>query len=58
MSVYVLTHFRGDGDGNGVTPLNHHYTLKGQQTCTIINVCVFVNTIQKEMEMDTEGDME
>ena len=35
-----------------IPPLNHHYSLKGQQTYTIINVCLFGNTIQKEM--DTE----
>ena len=27
-------------------PLNLHYTLKGQQVYTIINVCVFSKTIQ------------
>ena len=32
--------------------LIHHYPLKDQQAYSIINVCAFVNTIQKEMEMD------
>ena len=30
-------------------PLNHHYTLKDQYAYIIINACVFVNAIQKEM---------
>ena len=29
---------------------NYHYPFKGQQTYIIINVCVFVNTIQMEMD--------
>ena len=33
-------------------------SLKDQQVYTIINVCVSVNTIQKEMQMDTVMDME
>ena len=34
-----------------LTPLNHHYPFKGQQAYIIVNVIVFVNTIQ-EMDMD------
>ena len=35
-----------------IPPLNHHYPLKGNQTYTIINVCVYGNTIQKEMDKE------
>ena len=38
--------------------LNCHCPLKGQQVYTIINVCLFTKTIQKEMEVDMETDME
>ena len=34
-------------------PLSNHFLIKGQEAYTIINVCVFLNTIQKEMEMVT-----
>ena len=37
-------------------PLKNHCPIKGHQVYTIINVCVFVNTIQKEMNI--ELDME
>ena len=33
------------------SPLNHHYPFEGLQTYTIINVCVFVNRVQMEMEV-------
>ena len=36
------------------SPLNHHHPLKGQQAYRIVNVCAFVNTIQK---MDKKMDM-
>ena len=39
-------------------PLNLYYPLKDQQAFNIINVCVFVNTIQREMTMDKEMNME
>ena len=43
----------GDGAQYEVdTLLNCHYPIKDQQACSVINVCVFVNTIQKELEMD------
>ena len=43
------------GDVDDVDPpLNHHYPFKGQQSYNIINVCVFVNTNQKELEMDMQ----
>ena len=30
-----------EGDGHGVgSPLQHHYTIKGQTTYTFINVCI------------------
>ena len=35
-----------------IPPLNHDYSLKGQQIFTIINVCVYVNTIQKAMDKE------
>ena len=38
--------------------LNHHYPFKGQPSYTSIHVCIFVNTIQKDMEIDTEMDMD
>ena len=42
----ILEH-NSEGDGYGVDPtVEHHYTLKGQQTYTIINVCI-LNTILK-----------
>ena len=34
-----------------VTPLSHHYPLRGQQAHIKVNICVFVNTIQK-MDME------
>ena len=36
------------------------YSIKSQQTCAIINLCVFVNTTDEEMdtEMDTEPNSE
>ena len=33
-------------------PLNHLYPFKGQQAYTIINVCVFMNKIHKQMGME------
>ena len=54
MNVCICEHSSG-GDEYGVDPLlNHHYSLKGKQTYTIIHVCVFVNAIQKKLEMDLE----
>ena len=45
----------GSGDRNGVDPpLNHHYLFKGQEAHTIINGCVFVNTIQEEVDMEID----
>ena len=32
--------------------LKHRYFLKGQQGYNIINICVFFNTIQKEMDLE------
>ena len=44
-----------DGDGYGVDPPSTVITtLLGQQAYNIINVCVFVNKIQKHIEMDME----
>ena len=36
-----------------LTPLKHNYPLKNQQAYIIINVYVFVNRMQKGMEMVT-----
>ena len=56
--MYVCIHASMDRE-YGVDPsLTHHYPLRGQQYNSIINVCVFVNTIQKEIEIDMVMDAE
>ena len=53
MSVYCELNSERGGYGYEVDlPLNHHYPIKCQQAFTIINVCVFVNTIHQEMDME------
>ena len=37
--------------------LKHHFPIKGQQAYAIIKVCVFVNTIQKEIDMEVDMDV-
>ena len=34
--------------------LKHHYSFKHQKLYSVLNACVFINTIQEEMEKDVE----
>ena len=51
-----MTTIHMEMDMEWTPPLKHHYPIKCQQAYTIINVCVYVNTIQKQLDM--EMDME
>ena len=41
----------GSGDGHGADPLSTTNPFGGQQTHSIIKVCVIMNTVQKEMKL-------
>ena len=45
----------GFSDGCRVDPhLKHHFLIKSQQAYSMINVCVLVNMLQKEMDMEID----
>ena len=51
-NVFICEH-NSEGDGYGVDPpVNHQNPLKDQKIYTIINLCVFLSTIQKAMDIE------
>ena len=61
INVCTCKHRSGDryGDRYGVDhPLHHHYPFKDQKVQTIMNIYAFVNTMQKEMDMEMDKEMD